>query len=199
MSSSIVKIGIDSIKTTVTEKERDINRLVKTFLSNKNNRKKIIGLDTERVQKGRKLNKTVLLQLCDGDNCLIVQLPDEDEDEGEGEDDNLPLPLFNFLNLPEFTFVGIGINKTMMRLESEFGLTCKNVVEIGPATWNLTNMTTDVKFRISAIVSTERPSNAVLEDWEKFVLNKNQIKLAASNAYFAFGIGNILLDVQILS
>jgi len=61
MSSSIVKIGIDSIKTTVTEKERDINRLVKTFLSNKNNRKKIIGLDTERVQKGRKLNKTVLL------------------------------------------------------------------------------------------------------------------------------------------
>ncbi|KAL9813604.1 putative ribonuclease H-like superfamily [Arabidopsis thaliana] len=145
MSSSIVKIGIDSIKTTVTEKERDINRLVKTFSSNKNNRKKIIGLDTERVQKGRKLNKTVLLQLCDGDNCLIVQLPDEDEDEGEGEDDNLPLSLFNFLNLPEFTFVGIGINKTMMRLESEFGLTCKNVVEIGPATWNLTNMTTDVK------------------------------------------------------
>ncbi|KAL9282760.1 putative ribonuclease H-like superfamily [Arabidopsis thaliana] len=140
MSSSIVKIGIDSIKTTVTEKERDINRLVKTFLSNKNNRKKIIGLDTER--------------LCDGDNCLIVQLPDEDEDEGEGEDDNLPLSLFNFLNLPEFTFVGIGINKTMMRLEREFGLTCKNVVEIGPATWNLTNMTTDVKFRISAIVST---------------------------------------------
>ncbi|VYS69686.1 unnamed protein product [Arabidopsis thaliana] len=125
MSSSIVKIGIDSIKTTVTEKERDINRLVKTFLSNKNNRKKI-----------------------------IVQLPDEDEDEGEGEDDNLPLSLFNFLNLPEFTFVGIGINKTMMRLEREFGLTCKNVVEIGPATWNLTNMTTDVKFRISAIVST---------------------------------------------
>lgn len=189
MSSSIVKIGIDSIKTTVTEKESDINRLVKTFLSNKNNRKKIIGLDTERVQKGRKLNKTVLLQLCDGDNCLIVQLPNE------GEDDNLPLSLFNFLNLPEFTFVGIGINKTMIRLESEFGLTCKNVVEIGPATWKLTDMTADVKFRISTIVSTERPTNAILDDWEKFVLNKNQIKLAASNAYFAFGIGNILLDV----
>ncbi|EFH40149.1 hypothetical protein ARALYDRAFT_331244 [Arabidopsis lyrata subsp. lyrata] len=176
MSSSIVKIGIDSIKTTVTEKESDSNRLVKTFLSNKNNRKKIIGLDTEHVQKGRNLNKTVLLQLCDGDNCLIVQLPNE----GEGEGD-----LFSIFS----TYPSLHL------LESEFGLTCKNVVEIGPATWKLTNMTADVKFRLSTIVSTERPTNAVLDDWEKFVLNKNQIKLAASNAYFAFGIGNILLDV----
>lgn len=105
------------------------------------------------------------------------------------------LSLFNFLNLPDFTFVGIGINKTLMKLESEFGLTCKNAVEIGPSTWNLlANKTADEKDIFGSIVSIEKPTSAVFEDWDKFVLNKNQIKLASSNAYLAFGIGNILLD-----
>ncbi|CAH2070020.1 unnamed protein product [Thlaspi arvense] len=189
MSTSVLKIGVASIKTTITEKERDINRLVKTFLSNKNNTKKIIGLDTERVQKGRKQNKTALLQLCDEDNCLIVYLPSDEDDDG------LPLSLFNFLNLPDFTFVGIGINNTLMKLESEFGLTCKNAVDVGSATWNLSSnrKAADLEFLIGNINSTEKPTSAVFDDWDD-LLNKNQIKLAASNAYLAFGIGNVLLD-----
>ncbi|ESQ43838.1 hypothetical protein EUTSA_v10006447mg [Eutrema salsugineum] len=194
MSSSIVQIGAARIKTTVTEKESDINRVVKTFLSNNNNQKKIIGLDTERAQKAKKQIKTALLQLCDGDNCLIVQLPSDDDDDDDEDDENLPLSLFNFLNLPDFTFVGIGINKTLMKLESEFGLTCKNAVEIGPSTWNqISNKTADVKSHIDNVVSsTEKPT--VFDDWDKFLLSKKQIKLAASNAYLAFGIGNVLLD-----
>lgn len=76
--SSIVEIGLADIKTIVTDKDSDINLVVETFLSNRNNKKKIIGLDTERVQKARKQIKTVLLQLCDGDHCLIVKLPCEE-------------------------------------------------------------------------------------------------------------------------
>ncbi|CAF2113573.1 unnamed protein product [Brassica napus] len=74
MSSSIVDLGVARVETTVTRETSEFNRLVKTFLSNNLNMKKIIGLDTERAMKPGKLTKTVLLQLCDGDHCLIVQL-----------------------------------------------------------------------------------------------------------------------------
>lgn len=191
--SSTVEIGEARIYTTVTDKNSDIDRLVKTFLSNKKNRKKMIGLDTERAQRssGDK-NATVLLQLCDGDHCLIVQLPPCDVRHPS---------LFNFLNLPDFTFVGIGIQNTLRKLESEFGLTCKNAVEVGPGTWN--NLTTTIsdyrKDYIRNIVSTEKPLSPVFDDWGAYLLNEDQIKLAAWNAHFAFRIGNLLLDALSLN
>ncbi|CAH8295166.1 unnamed protein product [Eruca vesicaria subsp. sativa] len=178
MSFTIVDLGVTRIKTTVTRETSDINRLVKTFLSNNRNRKKIIGLDTERARQGIRETKTVLLQLCDGDNCLMVQLPSNDL--------NLPLSLFNFLNFPDFTFVGISINKSLNMLYSEFGLTCKNVVEIGRPTPDL--MTDEM-----ADIIQKAQTSTVLNDWSSWDLNKNQIKLAVSNAYLAFGMGNILL------
>ncbi|KAJ4896413.1 hypothetical protein Rs2_23207 [Raphanus sativus] len=101
MSSSVVDLGVATIRTTVTRETSKINRLVKTFLTNNREKKKIIGLDTERALYGIRQSKTVLLQLCDGNCCLIVQLPPNDL--------NLPVSLFNFLNLPGFTFVGIGL------------------------------------------------------------------------------------------
>ncbi|KAH0874322.1 LOW QUALITY PROTEIN: hypothetical protein HID58_071684 [Brassica napus] len=158
--SSIVEIGVARIKTTVTDKNSDIDCLVKTFLSNDKNMKKIIGLDTERSHQSSGDKKaTALIQLCDGDNCLIVQLPCGVRVSS----------LFNFLNLPDFTFVGIGIQNTLRKLESEFGLTCKNAVEVGPGT-------------------------PIFDDWGNYLLNKDQIQLAAWNAHFAFRIGNLLLD-----
>lgn len=185
MSSSTVDTGVALIQTTVTRKGSDIDRLVEAFLSNKKNTKKIIGLDTERAQKFGRRVEIVWLQLCDGDHCLVVQPP--------SVADNLPLSLFNFLNLPDFTFVGIDIKNTLMKLESEWGLTCKNAVELSPATWNLTNKAAGEIYLIRDVVSTLKPTSPVFDDWDKLLINKNQIKLAAMNAYFAFGIGNVLL------
>ncbi|XP_020881920.1 uncharacterized protein LOC9314517 [Arabidopsis lyrata subsp. lyrata] len=186
MSSSIVDTGIARIKTIVTDKDSDIKLAVETFLSNKKNTKKIIGLETERVQKARKQFKTVLLQLCDGDHCLIVKLPCE-------ESVNLPVSLFNFLNLPQFTFVGFDIKKTLVKLESEWGLTCKNSVEINPTTWNLPDMTNVGRRMMHTCVFSQRPTSPIFEEWDQCVLTKDQIKLATSNAYFAFGIGGVML------
>ncbi|KAL1216213.1 hypothetical protein V5N11_018666 [Cardamine amara subsp. amara] len=79
MSTSTIKIGYDSIRATLARDDSDINRLVEIFLSNSNNKKKIIGLDTERsfVQGDHEYpTESILafLELCDGDNCLIVPL-----------------------------------------------------------------------------------------------------------------------------
>lgn len=58
MSSSIVDLGVARIETTVTIGTSEINRLVKTFLSNNNcNSKKIIGLGTEQAQKSSNKKK----------------------------------------------------------------------------------------------------------------------------------------------
>ncbi|CAH2070022.1 unnamed protein product [Thlaspi arvense] len=62
------------------------------------------------------------------------------------------LSLFNFLNLPDFTFVGNGLNNTLMKLESEFGLTCKNALDVGSTTWNLSSMSIVLKSLIGDIV-----------------------------------------------
>ncbi|CAG7866226.1 unnamed protein product [Brassica rapa] len=185
MSSSIVDLGVAKIETTVTRQTSEINRLVKTFLSNNNYySKKIIGLGTEQAQKYSNRNKTVLLQLCDGRYCLIVQLSSHGL--------ALPRSLFNFLNLPDYTFVGIGIKKSLKMLESEFGLTCKNAVEIGPPTRNLMTLEmTHLKHMMGNIVRNELTS-PIFDDWGAN-LKENQIKLAVSNAYLAFGMGNNLL------
>ncbi|KAG2260919.1 hypothetical protein Bca52824_080213 [Brassica carinata] len=63
--------------------------------------------------------------------------------------------------------VGNGLNKSLMMLENEFGLTCKNAVE----------------------KESNKPRLGATGD-----LSKNQIKLTVSNAYLAYGLGNTLLD-----
>lgn len=79
-------------------------------------------------------------------------------------------------------------------LETEFGLTCKNAVEIGTPTRSLmANEIAHLKYTMGDIVQKGHTS-LVLGDWDAWDLNKNQIKLAVSNAYFAYGMGNILLD-----
>lgn len=73
-----------------------------------------------------------------------------------------------------------------MMLESEFGLTCKNAVEIGTPKRNLrTGEMAHLKNMMGDIVQKEQ-TNPVLDDWGAWDLNKNQIKLAVLNAYWAF-------------
>ncbi|KAM7501147.1 hypothetical protein LguiB_000051 [Lonicera macranthoides] len=54
--------------------------------------------------------------------CLILQL---------SHLDSIPWSLLNFLNLPNFTFAGIGIKESMVKLERDYGIGCKNAVELG--------------------------------------------------------------------
>ncbi|ESQ38889.1 hypothetical protein EUTSA_v10001867mg [Eutrema salsugineum] len=169
----LYKLGGARIQTTVVYKSNNdpIDDIVQTFLSNAGNKKKIIGLRTERAQNERRKYQTALLQLCDGDHCLIVQVP---------EDKNLPHSLFNFLNLPDFSFVGIGINKTLANLENEIGLTCSNAVEVGSSSWDLLNKTEKKCRIVRKFVSVTKPTSAISQDW-KYLFFPNQIELATAN------------------
>ncbi|CAL9245403.1 unnamed protein product [Arabidopsis halleri] len=168
MSTSTVETGYGGrITVTVARNDSDITSHVRTFLCNKENVNKIIGLDTERsVIKGDSdyppESRLVILQLSDGQNCLIIPLP-------YVQGNKLPVSLTNFLNLPYFTFTGVGINKALEMLKSECGLTCKNSVDIGP-------------------------SSPIYEGWDNDSLSDDQIHFAAANAYLAFKVGNLIIE-----
>ncbi|XWS36082.1 hypothetical protein CRYUN_Cryun20dG0053400 [Craigia yunnanensis] len=152
-------LGEATIETN-TSWDSDVDCHIRNFLSHRNNVRKVIGLDVERtifeedcsigsdwsyrkkserkvtdVDPKRAVNedseetkdskmksRVAILQLCDGDTCLIIQLPFLV---------SIPKSLHNFLQLPDFAFVGIGINETLAYLEKEYGLGCKNAVELG--------------------------------------------------------------------
>ncbi|CAL8130147.1 unnamed protein product [Prunus armeniaca] len=135
------------------------------------NEKKVIGLDTEWTFVHDSLDsdsetpsktKLAILTLCDGDCCLIVQLPYLD---------SAPRSLLNFLRLPDYTFVGIGIRENIAKLEKEYGFGCKNAFDL----------------------RLQKPTSAVFNDWCNNKLNKKQVKLATLNVYAYFETGNKLL------
>ncbi|XP_047168321.1 uncharacterized protein LOC124837081 [Vigna umbellata] len=63
------------------------------------------------------------LYLCDEFTCIIIPLL---------QLNSIPESLMNFLCLPDHTFVGVGIEGKMGLLETQFGIRCRNVVELGP-------------------------------------------------------------------
>ncbi|PRQ29427.1 putative ribonuclease H-like domain-containing protein [Rosa chinensis] len=115
---SIIVIGSRRISATVAKRNKDVDDSIEKFLSNKNY---VMGLDIEwslsRDSEGVTRSKIPILTLCDGDHCLIVQLPHLD---------SAPTSLCNFLQLPDYTFVVFDIARSMERLEKEYGFGCKN-------------------------------------------------------------------------
>ncbi|EOA22794.1 hypothetical protein CARUB_v10003512mg, partial [Capsella rubella] len=82
MNYSIVNIQGARVNTIIANNREDhftFSHILERFICNKGNTKKVIGLHTERAQKEGNQNKTALLQLCDGNNCLIFQLQVDDE------------------------------------------------------------------------------------------------------------------------
>ncbi|KAK8693759.1 hypothetical protein V6N13_071329 [Hibiscus sabdariffa] len=107
-----VILGDTVIKPIVASWESTIDCHVRDFLCNRDNVWKVIGLDIERtfVEDSEMKSRVAILQLCDGVTCLIIQLPGLDF---------MPNSLLNFLQLPDFTFVGIGLSSWRESTDSD--------------------------------------------------------------------------------
>ncbi|XP_010512622.1 PREDICTED: uncharacterized protein LOC104788548 [Camelina sativa] len=194
MSTSIVQVGYASVRVTVARNDSDITDHVRIFLSNDKNKNKIIGLDTERsVLQGDidhpPESRLVVLQLCDGQNCLIIPLRNV-------RGNKPPVSLTNFLNLPEYTFMGVGISKALEMLKSQCGLTCKSAVDIGPSSWTLLSKSPgDIKLTFQPYFTVKKPiTETICEDWDTSSLSENQIIHATMNADLAFEVGDMIIE-----
>ncbi|GAA0138382.1 hypothetical protein LIER_00137 [Lithospermum erythrorhizon] len=153
--------------TYSTEDEEDfgvIDSVIKKFISNTENKRRIIGFDTWRRNSGSCDNPIRGIALSDGKTCLICQL---------WSFKAIPTSLSNFLSLSSFTFVSSGVKFSRKKLEADYGLGIRNVVEMGQYT--PVNIRTPV--RVESLVS---------ERWDVHILNADQITYITWNACYYF-------------
>jgi hypothetical protein len=175
------------------------------------NETKVIGFDIQFSLLSNKNNgyavpsnlhcKRANLSFCVGQSCLIVRLTTHFE---------LPLgslnsfkSLHNFLSLPEYVFVGVGIKDNLAKLEKQYGIGCRNAVELGPMAASLMNMprlsfcgADELAFVVNQIdLRKHRPLSMDFE-WGSTPLSKKLVKLATVNVYSYYRIGSKLLGAM---
>nr|DAD38310.1 TPA_asm: hypothetical protein HUJ06_008951 [Nelumbo nucifera] len=155
---------------------------------------KAVGLDTERafVSTANGIeNKVALLRLCSGAHCLIVQLLHLE---------SVSNTLANFLSCPHLSFSGVGIGHSLTRLRRDYGLECRNGIELGSMA---ASALVDDKYRVFGLVdladavsgvSVNKPSSTSLSDWSGKHLTPQQIQSATFGAYVSYVIATTLLQ-----
>ncbi|XP_002880908.2 uncharacterized protein LOC9315150 [Arabidopsis lyrata subsp. lyrata] len=190
----VVNLGHVKIDTTIATTEEEINEGIQALLSNTSNHNRLIGLDmiTFRVapepsSTSGKPSNAAILQLYDSTQCLIIWLHSLHD---------VPESLYNFLILPAFTFAGFGIKDTIASLKKDYGYVCKNVLEVGRAVW--TSYKCDTQLLRDEFVYMRIPQvSSISKPWgSSFELTEDEIKLAVSNAFYAFRIAKILLNIR---
>ncbi|KAL4653292.1 hypothetical protein ACB092_01G292300, partial [Castanea dentata] len=91
------------------------------------NFERVVGLDIEKsfssTSDGLASNKVALLKLSSENDCLLVHLTHFKK---------IPTSLAKFLNLSDVTFVGMSIKHNLSDLQRDYGIQCRNVIELGP-------------------------------------------------------------------
>jgi hypothetical protein len=138
------EVNGEQIKTTVTNDAKVIENHLSSFLCPSiNHQTKVIGFDAEwylHPSWHKKYSGTITgsscatIQLYDGHSCLIIQLSRFVglSDSCYWKYDSAFNSLVNFLRLPNITFVGVGIKDNFAKMEKQYGIVCRNAVELGP-------------------------------------------------------------------
>lgn len=191
MSTAISFAGY-LVDTTVTDKAVDVDVWVRNIRRMYSGQQVIVGLDCEWKPNTSTYmnNKTAILQLCVDTKCLIIQLIYLSY---------IPQSLLDFLRDPNFTFVGVEVQRDVTKLEADYRLTCSNIADVRELTlsrWpGMFLRKPGVKDIAREVVglSMPKPLDIGLSDWESRVLDRTQIEYACIDAYASYRIGNFLL------
>lgn len=153
--------------------------------------KLIVGLDVEwRPLFGPGYSPTALLQICVGRRCLIFQLLHRDY---------VPQALAEFLEDPDFKFVGVGVDADAERLRYDLDLEVANTVDLAELAAeemerpDLRNA--GLKAIASAVmgISINKPQSVRLGAWDTYYLSNDQVLYACADAFVSFEVGRMLL------
>ncbi|KAG6411085.1 hypothetical protein SASPL_129159 [Salvia splendens] len=152
----------------------------------------IVGLDVEwRPSFQRHVtNPAATLQLCVGRRCLIFQLI---------RSPSVPPSLVAFLANPRHTFVGIGIEADLKKLEKDyqFGFNTNTVDlrELAAERYGRRDLKNSGVKRLAALVlekEVEKPKNVTMSRWDNPWLTPTQVRYACVDAFVCFEIGRVL-------
>ena len=179
-----------TIETTVTDKANIVEEWIHLVLSRyAKNHGMVVGLDTEWMRDQNNKTKVAILQLCVKDKCLIFQL---------FLMDNIPQSLRSFLSAFNLKFVGVGIENDIERLKDDYGLECKNGIDLATlAMTQCTNILSSrgLKHLAKRLVGLDmkKSKDVCTSEWQSRVLTKDQVEYACIDAYASYKIGHKLL------
>ncbi|GAU36405.1 hypothetical protein TSUD_38730 [Trifolium subterraneum] len=204
----------EQIKTTITNDAKEMAKHISYFLRPSiNHQTKVIGFDAEwflyptwHLKLGTDAGTScATIQLCDGNSCLIIQLNHLGSMFDRWRNDMAYNALLNFLRLPNITFVGVGIKENFSKLEKQYGIVCRNVVELGPLAATAMRMprlsycgVDELAFVVNGFDLGEHRPVTTAYDWTYKPLSKDLAKLATVNVYSYFKIGSTLLQSNVV-
>ncbi|KAL3533439.1 hypothetical protein ACH5RR_006960 [Cinchona calisaya] len=155
----------------------------------------IVGLDVEWRPSFNKYqqNPVATLQLCVGRRCLVFQILHCSYDY------EIPYDLRDFLANGGYTFVGIGIESDVEKLEEDYGL------EVGGRIVDLRTLAADKYGRkelknsglkeLARVVlnkEVEKPKRVTMGRWDNRWLTPHQVQYACVDAFVSFEVGRRL-------
>ncbi|XP_075491558.1 3'-5' exonuclease-like [Primulina tabacum] len=183
----------DSIYTTVTDDCDAVSEWISEVESIHRHRLHhlIVGLDVEwRPPFSRSPNPIAILQLCVGRRCLIYQII---------HSQGIPFSLTGFLSNSNYTFVGVGIESDLEKLEQDYGL--RSYVKAV----DLRDLAADefgnrdlkckgLKDLASLVLGKEvdKPRWVTLSRWDNRRLTYDQVEYACVDAFVCFEMGRML-------
>ncbi|GAV83674.1 DNA_pol_A_exo1 domain-containing protein [Cephalotus follicularis] len=198
MSIIEVQIGNISVKTTVITDDITLENSLKELWSNMGRDefvKNVVGLGLEKRFtsgfNGAISSKVAALVLCAGYQCLIIEL---------NSFQVIPFSLASFLDLSDITFVGVGIKQNVSNLRRDYGLECRNAVELGPLAAVVREKHYLSACGLPDIASAcgvevcKKSADVALGNWGARKLRQECIRYATYDAYASFLVGNRLLQ-----
>jgi len=170
------------ITTYVTRSKEGINSVLEFVFYDSIS--KVVGLD---------IGKSSTLYLCDEFTCIIIPLLHLN---------SIPESLMNFLCWPEYTFVGVGIRGKMEMLETQFGIRCRNAVELGPLAADVLGMAHLRSCGVDKLAlevigfdfGRRRLVSGLYEDSDANAFSMQQAEFATVNVCSCYHIGRKLLE-----
>ncbi|XP_031106038.1 Werner Syndrome-like exonuclease [Ipomoea triloba] len=183
----------ECIRTLVTPEPRKVIEWISEieYIHRHRLNRLIVGLDVEwRPSYSKRRNPVATLQLCVGRRCLVFQLlycgP------------RIPDRLVRFLGNPGYSFVGVGIKDDLKKLEEDHRVLVTNAVELRALaayeTGDASLKNVGLKYLVGVYLGAEmeKPRRVRMGEWDREVLNTEQIQYACIDAFVCFEIGRIL-------
>ncbi|XP_058765270.1 protein RISC-INTERACTING CLEARING 3'-5' EXORIBONUCLEASE 2-like [Vicia villosa] len=185
--------------------DEHISSLLRSAYENRTN---VIGFDIQfqfgynnfNKYKGIYVSSCANLIFCVGHSCLIILLENPSNIYNNWPSSISLKSVVNLLTLPEYTFVGVGINHNLAQLKHEYGIGCKNAVELGSLAANLMNKprlsycgVDELAFVVNNLDFRKHRPLSMDFDWGSNPLSIELVKLATVNVYSYFKIGSTLL------
>ncbi|KAJ4951194.1 hypothetical protein NE237_028026 [Protea cynaroides] len=188
-----VKVQGIKVKPRVVDTETALRSGIEelwSFVGKGTGSKYVMGLDIECTPV-ESTNKVSVLKLAAGSLCLIIRLLNLG---------TIPHFLFNFLRLPDVSFVGVGIKDNVDLLRRDYGLECRNAVDLATLAASVLDDPrlvgyglVDLANQVIPLQVMKKPACAFFSDWSGENLTTEEIEFATIDAYISYKIGNKLL------